>query len=82
MDKKIGFIGAGNMAKAIIGGIVKSKLISSNNIFIYSPHRNKLEKTSEELGVEIADSANQLACNVDILFMAVKPNIFIDVLKI
>ncbi len=81
MDKKIGFIGAGNMAKAIIGGIVKSKLISPNNIYIYSPHRSKLKKTSEELGVEIADSANHLASDVDILFMAVKPNIFIDVLR-
>lgn len=81
MDKKVGFVGAGNMAKAIIGGIIKSKLINSSDVFIYSPHRDKLEKSKEKLGVEIADSANELASNVDILFIAVKPNIFIDVLR-
>ena len=28
MSKKLGFIGAGNMAKAMMGGIIKNKIIS------------------------------------------------------
>lgn len=80
MEKKIGFIGAGNMAKAIIGGIVKSKLVKSENIFIYGPHLDKLKITQNEFGVSIGASANELAKTMDILFIAVKPNIFLSVL--
>ena len=32
--KKIGFIGAGNMAGAIIGGIIKSNLVESQNVIV------------------------------------------------
>lgn len=81
MDKKIGFIGAGNMAKAIIGGMVKSNLIAARNIFIYGPHEEKLRVTQKELGVEIGSSAKLLAESMDILFIAVKPNIFLKVLE-
>lgn len=80
MDKKIGFIGAGNMAKAIIGGMVKSNLVEAENIFIYGPHEEKLRITQKEFGVEIGSSAKVLAENMDILFIAVKPNIFLKVL--
>ncbi len=81
MDKKIGFIGAGNMAKAIIGGIVKAKLVDGKNIFIYGPNVDKLKVTQRELGVEIGSSARELAENMDILFIAVKPNILLTVLE-
>ena len=81
LDKKIGFIGVGNMAKAIIGGIIKSKFVDAKNILIYGPHREKLEKVKRELGVYIGESAEFVSGNVDILFIGVKPNIFIEVLE-
>lgn len=81
MNKRIGFIGAGNMAKAIIGGILNSKLIAAENIFIYGPHVEKLKTTQGEYGVQISNSAKELAESMDILFIAVKPNIFLEVLN-
>ena len=36
VDKKIGFIGCGNMGKAILGGLVASKLVSPENITVYN----------------------------------------------
>lgn len=81
MNKRIGFIGAGNMAKAIIGGILNSKLIVAENIFIYGPHVEKLKTTQGEYGVQISNSAKELAESMDILFIAVKPNIFLKVLN-
>ena len=81
MNKKIGFIGAGNMAKAIIGGVINSKLISAENLYIYGPNIEKLKVTKNEFGVQIGNSARELAETMDVLFIAVKPNIFLDVLK-
>lgn len=81
MNKKIGFIGAGNMAKAIIGGIVKAKLVDSKNIFIYGPNIDNLRVTQRDFKVEIGNSARELAENMDILFISVKPNILLKVLK-
>jgi len=34
MNKKIGFIGSGNMGSAMIKGILNSELISSGNIYV------------------------------------------------
>lgn len=81
MNKRIGFIGAGNMAKAIIGGIINSKLIAAENIYIYGPHVEKLKVTQGQYGVQICNSAKELAEAMDILFISVKPNIFLKVLS-
>ena len=48
-DKKIGFIGAGKMASAIIGGIVKSEFAPSENIFAYDINDNALSCAKENL---------------------------------
>ena len=42
--KKIGFIGAGNMAGAIIGGIVKSGLVKSENVIASAKTMTNLDK--------------------------------------
>ena len=44
MDKVIGFIGSGNMATAMIGGILKAKLFSPNNIMCSDISKEKLEE--------------------------------------
>ena len=42
MDKKVGFIGAGNMAEAIIQGYLYSKRNDEKNIFIVEPSIDRL----------------------------------------
>lgn len=81
MDKKIGFIGSGNMGNAIIGGIVKSNLTDASNIYVFDLDSEKLEKIKEQLGVNIAESGKYIAKECDILFLAVKPNVFLKVLE-
>ena len=44
---KLGFIGMGNMAKAIAAGIIKSGKISGADIYAYAPHQDKLRKNAE-----------------------------------
>ena len=48
MNKKIGFIGCGNMAQAMIGGIIKSKLVSSEGIIASNRTDKNLNKIKEQ----------------------------------
>lgn len=81
LEKKIGFIGGGNMAKAIIGGLVKSGQIAPSNIWVFDRKAETNEALAREFGIQAAESAEALAREVDILFGAVKPNVILKVLK-
>jgi len=78
--KKIGFIGSGNIATAIINGILKSKLIKERNINIFDTDSKKTQAFSEK-GLTITTSASEAAKNSDYLFLTVKPQIYEDVLS-
>jgi len=81
LEKKIGFVGCGNMAQAIISGMVNSGLIAPANIWVYDRKAETNQALAQQLGVTAADSAENLAREVDILFGAVKPNVILKVLK-
>ena len=48
-DMKIGFIGAGNMASAIVGGAVKSGKFAPNDIYVCDINEEKVNKLKTEL---------------------------------
>ncbi|MGJ0192013.1 pyrroline-5-carboxylate reductase [Pantoea sp. RRHST58] len=81
LEKKIGFIGGGNMAKAIIGGLVKSGQVAPSNIWVFDRKAETNEALAREYNIQAAESAEALAREVDILFGAVKPNVILKVLK-
>lgn len=81
MDKKIGFIGCGNMGKAILGGIINSGSIALENIYISTRSEESKLKIEDEFKVKVSLDNNEVTAFSDILFLAVKPNIFKDVLK-
>ena len=81
MDKKIGFIGCGNMAQAMISALVKSKLIESNQIIVSNRSKSILEKMNKEYGITIASNNIEVAEKCDIVFLAVKPNLYEMVMK-
>lgn len=81
MDKKIGFIGCGNMSKAIIAGLVSAGRIAPENIWVYDHKPDTNKKMQEQYGITPAESADEVAQHADILFGAVKPNVILSVLK-
>lgn len=81
MAKKIGFYGTGNMGRAMIEGLISSKLYSPENICIYDVYKPLVEKLSEELSVVGMDDPKELATDCEIIIFAVKPYILPNLLK-
>ena len=81
MDKKIGFIGSGNMAKAMIGGIVKSKLVDPSNVIASDLNELALENVKNEYGINVTTNSKEVVKFSDIVIVAVKPNVYDVVLE-
>lgn len=81
MDKKIGFIGCGNMGTAILGGLITSGQVQPEQIWVYTPSPEKVAALQEKYGVNPAQSAQEVAQIADIVFGAVKPGIMLKVLS-
>ncbi|HHV38042.1 MAG TPA: pyrroline-5-carboxylate reductase, partial [Tepidimicrobium sp.] len=80
MDKVIGFIGCGNMARAIIKGIIESDLITKENIIASAKTSHTLEKVRKEYGIKTTFSNIEVAKASDILVLAIKPDIYDSIL--
>jgi len=76
----LGFIGAGNMACAILGGLLRQKLLPPQQVMMADPMAEKLD-CPRKLGVHITQSNRDAADFADILILAVKPQTFDDVLS-
>lgn len=79
-DYMIGFIGLGNMASAIIGGLLKKKLVLSNEILGTDKLPEAVERCKKEYGIETASTNTEVASAADVLFLAVKPQFFPEVI--
>jgi pyrroline-5-carboxylate reductase len=76
---KLSFIGAGNMASAIIKGICASKALNAAEIAVFDTDASKAGCLSAQYGVAAVSSAEQ-AANAQAVVFAVKPNILGGVL--
>lgn len=80
MKTNVGFIGCGNIARAMIGGLVKSKSISPDSIMVSNRTVEKLEKIKESYDVVTSLDNKAVAEFADILILAVKTDKYYDVI--
>ena len=80
-NKKIGFIGGGNMAEAILKGMLSSKLVKASNIFVSEPNKSRQTFLTNEFKVKAVKGNLDLVKKADVLIVAVKPQIIREVLK-
>lgn len=78
---KIGFIGAGNMSQAIIKGIISSNITKKENIFVSDKFLSILEKVKAGYGINIIEDNKEIVAKCDIVFLAVKPQFYNEVIK-
>ena len=81
MDKKIGFIGCGNMGQAMIGGIVKSGLVPPEQVYAADPSEQNLNRVQKEYCICVTQDNLVPAKKCDILVLSVKPYLYADVIE-
>ena len=80
LNKIIGFIGGGNMASAIIGGLLSSGLSDKEHIIASARTTKTVDRLKETYGIQASTENIEISSNADLLFLAVKPNMFADVI--
>ncbi len=70
---RLGFIGMGNMAKALATGFLSTGKILPCDVLAYAPNTEKLKRNASEIGFTPVFSLAALAAEADLLVMACKP---------
>jgi pyrroline-5-carboxylate reductase len=77
----IGFIGAGNMAEALIRGLVRGAHIEASRIAASAPRKDRLEELKKDYGVDVTTSNREVAQRCGIVVLSIKPQIMDKVLR-
>lgn len=78
---KIGFIGLGNMANAMIGGILAKGLYTKDELIGSSKTEATAERIHEKYGIKTCTDNAAIAKEADVIVLAVKPVFFPEVIK-
>ena len=77
----IGFIGAGNMAEALIKGVIEAKLYAPENVFVSDIRAERLKELTEKYSVIACEKNSELAAKVQIAVLSIKPQNMTDALE-
>lgn len=72
-QKRIGFIGAGNMTQAITRGLIEGGVVPADNIFVSNRTPGKLIKLEEQFKIHKALSNEQVVEDCDVVILSTKP---------
>jgi pyrroline-5-carboxylate reductase len=82
IDRTIGFIGAGNMASAIIRGLIGTGTLPAQRILAADPDAKRLGTLESELGVRVSADNVHVVRESDVVVLATKPQTFPQVLPL
>ena len=71
---KVGFIGFGNMARALACGLLRSGALKPAQLGAAARDRAKLQRNTEPLGMRAFDTPAEVADFADVVIVAVKPH--------
>lgn len=73
MEKNISFIGCGNMAQAIINGVVNSNLVNADKVIASDYDASKLQYVKSKNNINTSTDNKEAAAFGDIIILCVKP---------
>ena len=80
-EEKIGFIGAGNMAGAMVKGLIGSGLYTPDQLLASDTDKLKLKMASETFGLKGSTDNREVVRDSAIILLAVKPQVIREVLE-
>jgi pyrroline-5-carboxylate reductase len=78
--RRLGFLGSGNMAAALVGGLVHGNVLPSARILASDVNAERLERLGREFGIRTTMDNHQLLRESDVVVLAVKPQLIDRVL--
>ncbi|GAB6137509.1 pyrroline-5-carboxylate reductase [Halanaerobaculum tunisiense] len=80
MQGKLGFIGAGSMAEALLSGVLEAELFAPAEILLSDIDNQRLKELKDNYQVQVAEDNHELVTKVDYIVLAVKPKVVSKVL--
>lgn len=82
MKKKLGFVGGGNMAAALVKGLLHSKVVPPGDIIVSDVKDDRLQMFRDKHGVRTTMDNHELVRDVDVIVLSVKPQVIDKVLGV
>ena len=79
--QKVGFIGGGNMGEALIKGLIAANLVPAEAVYASDVRIERLRALDQQYGVQLCEDNAELVRQVDIVILAVKPQIMAPVVR-
>ena len=68
-DMKVGFIGGGNMASAMIGGMIQKGVVSADDILVSVRTEKSVERLTNQFGVQAIMENEAVVAGSDLVFL-------------
>src|SRR4030042_4171940 len=80
-EKKISFIGGGNMAEAMLRGLLKKKIITPKQLLVSEPREERIQFLSQKYRIHVTSDNKAAVRFGEIIILAVKPQIIKGVVQ-
>lgn len=77
---RIGFIGCGNMGQAMMSGMLSSGKVNKSDMIVSDKILSSRENVQKKFDVEVTEENVEVAKTSDVIFLAVKPQFYEDVI--
>lgn len=81
LTNKLGVIGGGRMAEALINGVLSAKHYRPDHIRVADPDMGRLDHLKTRYGVQVGASNQDVVSQSDVVVLAVKPQVMVDALR-
>lgn len=78
---KLGFIGTGNMASAIMGGVIEKGMVKPDEVIGSDLTKAGRERVKEAFGIHVTADNKEVAKEAQVLILSVKPQFYEEVIK-
>ncbi len=78
---ELGFIGTGNMAVAMMSGIIKNKIVPADEIIGSDISKAGRERAEKSLGIRVTDKNLEVVERADVVVLSVKPQFYEEVIN-